>query len=44
MFGTDTEVSLNLIELPQAINALRGVVMEIDDCAFPLLRDMVQTI
>lgn len=43
MFGPDTEVSLNLIELPQALNALKGVVMELDDCAFPLLRDVVQT-
>lgn len=43
MFGPDTAVSLNLIELPQAMDALRGVVMELDDCAFPLLRDVVQT-
>ena len=43
MFGPDTKVSLNLIELPQAMNALRGVVMEIDDCAFPLVQDIVQT-
>lgn len=43
MFGPDTKVSLNLIELPQALNALRGVVMELDDCAFPLLQDVVQT-
>ncbi len=43
MFGPDTTVSLNLIELPQAMNALRGVVMELDDCAFPLLQDVVQT-
>jgi malate dehydrogenase len=43
VFGPDTEVSLNLIELPQAMNALRGVVMELDDCAFPLLKEVVQT-
>lgn len=43
MFGPDTKVSLNLIELPQALNALRGVVMELDDCAFPLLQEVVQT-
>lgn len=43
VFGPDTEVSLNLIELPQAMNALKGVVMELDDCAFPLLREVVQT-
>lgn len=43
MFGPDTEVSLNLIEIPPAMNALKGVVMELDDCAFPLVRDIVQT-
>lgn len=43
MFGPDTKVSLNLIELPQAMNALRGVVMELDDCAFPLVQEIVQT-
>jgi malate dehydrogenase len=43
VFGPDTQVSLNLIELPQALNALRGVVMELDDCAFPLLKEVVQT-
>ena len=40
MFGSDTEVDLNLIELPQAMNALQGVAMELDDCAFPLLRSI----
>ncbi len=43
MFGPDTQVSLNLIELPQAMNALRGVVMEVDDCAFPLVKEIVAT-
>jgi malate dehydrogenase len=43
MFGPDTRVSLNLIELPGALGALGGVVMEIDDCAFPLVDDIVQT-
>lgn len=43
MFGPDTEVSLNLIEIPPGMNALKGVVMEIDDCAFPLVREIVQT-
>jgi len=38
MFGLDTEVELQLLELPQAINALNGVAMELDDCAFPLLK------
>ena len=37
MFGPDQPVALNLIEIPPAIDALSGVVMELDDCAFPLL-------
>src|ERR1700689_934203 len=40
MFGSDTEVDLSLLELPQALTALQGVVMELDDCAFPLLRSV----
>lgn len=43
MFGSDTEVSLNLIEIPPAMNALQGVVMELNDCAFPLVREIVAT-
>ncbi len=43
MFGTDTEVSLNLIEITPAMSALQGVVMEINDCAFPLVREIVAT-
>lgn len=38
MFGMDTEVELNLLELEQAQPALRGVAMELEDCAFPLLK------
>ena len=38
MFGSDTEVDLSLLELEKALPALAGVVMELDDCAFPLLR------
>ena len=41
MFGSNQKVALNLIELPQAMQALEGVVMELDDCAFPLLQDIV---
>lgn len=40
MFGSDTEVELNLLELPQALGALEGVAMELDDCAFPLLKNI----
>lgn len=43
MFGSNTMVSLNLIELPQAINSLQGVAMEIEDCAFPNLQEIVIT-
>ncbi len=43
MFGPDTEVELQLIELPHALGALEGVKMELDDCAFPLLKNVVCT-
>jgi malate dehydrogenase len=43
MFGPDQPVALNLIEIPPALDTLKGVVMELDDCAFPLLKDVVAT-
>lgn len=43
MFGPDRPVALNLIEIPPAMDALKGVCMELDDCAFPLLKDVVAT-
>ena len=43
MFGPDQPVELRLIELPSALNALEGVVMELQDCAFPLLQSVVAT-
>ncbi len=43
MFGPDRPVQLNLIEIPPALDALKGVVMELDDCAFPLLKGVVAT-
>ncbi len=43
MFGPEQPVALNLIEIEPAMDALRGVVMELDDCAFPLLTEVVQT-
>lgn len=43
MFGPDQPVALNLIEIPPALDALKGVVMELDDCAFPLLKEVVAT-
>jgi len=43
MFGSDQPVALNLIEIEPALPALEGVCMELDDCAFPLLKDIVPT-
>ena len=43
MFGPDTSVRLQLLELPAALPALDGVRMELDDCAFPLLERVVCT-
>src|SRR6266581_1504638 len=43
MFGPEQPVELRLIEVPQALGALQGVVMELDDCAFPLLKSVVPT-
>lgn len=43
MFGPNQKVSLNLIEIEPAMKALEGVVMELDDCAFPLLEDIQAT-
>jgi len=43
MFGKDTEVELHLLELEQALPALEGVAMELDDGAFPLLHKVVCT-
>ena len=45
MFGPNQPVILHLIEIPdeKALKALNGVCMELDDCAFPLLKGIVQT-
>jgi malate dehydrogenase len=43
MFGTNQPVILHLIEIEPALPALGGVVMELDDCAFPLLKGIVPT-
>lgn len=40
MFGPEQKVALNLIEIEPAMKALEGVIMELDDCAFPLLEDI----
>ncbi|HEY1407594.1 MAG TPA: malate dehydrogenase [Promineifilum sp.] len=41
VFGPDTRVSLHLLEITPAMQSLEGVVMELDDCAFPLLEKIV---
>jgi malate dehydrogenase len=43
MLGHDQPVILQLLEITPALNALKGVVMELDDCAFPLLADVIQS-
>jgi len=43
VFGKDQPVIIHAIELPHAMDALKGVKMELDDCAFPLLQGIVQT-
>ncbi len=43
MFGPDQPVHLSLIEIPPALEALDGVVMELHDCAFPLLKGITPT-
>ena len=43
VFGPDTAVELQLLELEQALPALEGVKMELDDCAFPLLNKIITT-
>ena len=40
MFGPDVDVEMNLLELEQAMPSLHGVAMELDDCAFPLLKQV----
>jgi len=43
MFGRDQPLALHLIEIPNALGALDGVVMELHDCAFPLVESIVPT-
>ena len=43
MLGKDQPVILQLLDLPQAQNAVKGVMMELQDCAFPLLAGMIAT-
>jgi malate dehydrogenase len=43
MLGPDVDIELQLLELPQALPSLDGVAMELDDCAFPLLKKIICT-
>ena len=43
LFGPNQPVALHLIEIPNVLDALKGVVMELHDCAFPLLHSVVPT-
>ena len=43
MLGPDQPVILQLIEIPQAVEAVEGVVMELNDCAFDLLEDVISS-
>ncbi len=43
MLGPDQPVILQLLEIPPAMDALKGVVMELNDCAFPLVQDIIMS-
>src|SRR6266513_4194634 len=43
IFGPEQPVALSLLEIPNALGALEGVVMELHDCAFPLLKAITPT-
>jgi lactate/malate dehydrogenase, NAD binding domain len=43
VFGPDQPVILQLLDLPQVLPNVRGVLMELEDCAFPQLADVVVT-
>ncbi|MCX6991237.1 MAG: malate dehydrogenase [Chlamydiae bacterium] len=41
VLGCDQPIALHILDLPEAMTALQGVVMELQDCAFPLLKEVV---
>src|SRR5579872_6190570 len=43
MLGSDQPINLHLLEITPALSALQGIVMELDDCAFPTLNRVVAT-
>src|ERR687895_532181 len=40
LLGPDTEIELSLLEIPDAVKAAEGTALELEDCAFPLLRSV----
>lgn len=42
-FGLDTTLDLHLLDITSTLSTLNGVVMELEDCAFPLLRNIIST-
>lgn len=40
LFGPDQPIALHLLDVPEGLESLKGVVMELEDCAFPLLREI----
>ena len=44
VFGPEQPIDLHLIEIPPALKVLEGVVMELHDCAFPLLHNVLATV
>lgn len=43
VFGEDQPIILNLLDIPPALGVLDGLGMELDDCAFPLVKEVVKT-
>jgi malate dehydrogenase len=43
VFGKDKQIILQMLEIPQAMAGLEGIAMELDDCAFPTLKEMILT-
>src|SRR5438270_3676381 len=43
VFGPNQKIILQMLEIPQALGTLEGVALELDDCSFPTLQDMVLT-
>lgn len=41
LLGKDQPIALHILEVPEALDSLKGVVMELEDCAFPLLKEII---